>query len=47
MISKFKKPTITIYYDIENDEYISSYRFNVEFRGTKEADRFIELVKEI
>jgi hypothetical protein len=47
MIMKFKRPTIRIYYDIENDEYISDYRFNIQYRGTEEEYRFIELVKEI
>lgn len=47
MMMKFKKPTITIWYDLENDKYISDYEYNVKHRGTPSAIRFVPLVKEV
>ena len=47
MMMKFKKPTVTIYFDIERDVYITDYEFNRKYRGTSQEYRFIKLAKEI
>ena len=47
MKMKFKKPTITIYFDIEKGVYITEYEFNRKYRGTTQEYRFIRLAKEI
>ncbi len=47
MKTKFKTRTITIWYDLENDKYISDYEYNVKHRGKFSAMRFVPIVKEV
>ena len=47
MKTKFKKPTVTIWYDLENDKYISDYEYNVKHRGKFSAMRFVPIIKEV
>lgn len=47
MTMKFKKRTITIWFDLEKGEYISDYEYNVKYRGKFSAMRFVPIVKEV
>lgn len=47
MMTKFKKRTITIWFDLEKGGYISDYEYNTKHRGKFSALRFVPIVKEV